>query len=465
VGLSLLTPLEYLFYGGSKMEEIPSTLKKHLDIVKERVSQLIKQYRSLANWGRPYIYTIDEGAVIYYLNAKLNVSADRIAKYLNVDKTSVYKLLKRIENEGRLAIYDEETKRVEVITTSPQDLINRVEELMNISSRQRVVDPLQSSLIKEFMTKDIERQSNRERRAYYSDKEKLEAVRVVKEIMEYLAQKGEVSNPDFWSKELLLKTLDEIYRDVRIKRDRIKLLRRIPVFRNWLEGYVGAEKRYIIPKMSAIYYTDYVKIKELYERGEITESEFLVVWLHLTTGAREGWGSEGVSRNEDLDNVNTSLIGLKWENIEYTPDTIILKVFENKTQKWWTTDLRWLDHEPIELLLKYRREKGSIMKSITNCKTVMDLQKWYSHTLKKISKLLALPFTLTPHDMRRSHISILAELGVPMEVAVSGLMDFGVGWEDLSTALIFYTRFSKYAKTKVLENVNARKQEILKSFS
>jgi hypothetical protein len=55
--------------------------------------------------------------------------------------------------------------------------------------------------------------------------------------------------------------------------------------------------------------------------------------------------------------------------------------------------------------------------------------------LKKISNLLGLGFTLVPHDMRRSHISILAELGVPLEIAVSGHMDFGVGWEDLKRRL------------------------------
>jgi hypothetical protein len=80
--------------------------------------------------------------------------------------------------------------------------------------------------------------------------------------------------------------------------------------------------------------------------------------------------------------------------------------------------------------------------------------------LEKISKLLNLPFKLVPHDMRRSHISILAELGVPLEIAVSGHMDFGVGWEDLKTAVVFYLRFSRYVKQKVMEQINQRKKEI-----
>jgi hypothetical protein len=47
-----------------------------------------------------------------------------------------------------------------------------------------------------------------------------------------------------------------------------------------------------------------------------------------------------------------------------------------------------------------------------------------------------------------------------MEIACSGLLDFGVGWEDLSTALIFYTRFSRYVKEKLLEEAEKRKEKL-----
>jgi hypothetical protein len=73
---------------------------------------------------------------------------------------------------------------------------------------------------------------------------------------------------------------------------------------------------------------------------------------------------------------------------------------------------------------------------------------------------LNLGFELTPHDIRRSHLAILAEFGVPLEVACGGLMDLGVGWEDLKTAYVFYLRYSKYAKQKVMETIQARKKEI-----
>jgi Phage integrase family. len=194
--------------------------------------------------------------------------------------------------------------------------------------------------------------------------------------------------------------------------------------------------------------------------GIISTEDFIVIWLHLVTGAREGWGSEIVRLSEDLDNVKTSLIGLKWEDLEFIADSIILKVYEHKTQKTWRVDLKWLDPEIVPIFLKYRKDKGSIIKTLTKCKTVKEFRRYYEKLLEKISELLNLPFRLTPHDLRRSHISILAELGVPMEIAVSGLMDFGVGWEDLSTALIFYTRFSRYVKEKLLEEAEKRKREI-----
>ena len=112
------------------------------------------------------------------------------------------------------------------------------------------------------------------------------------------------------------------------------------------------------------------------------------------------------------------------------------------------------------MFLKYRKERGSIIKSITNIRTVGEFRDWYSDLLKKVSKMLKLNFTLKPHDMRRSHISILAELGIPLEYALSGNLDFGVGWEDVSTALIYYLRFSRYTKLKLFEMMQNRKAEI-----
>lgn len=449
---------------GYLFDQIPKQLVDIVSRVKDRVSELTKTYKSLANYGRPYLESVDEIAVIYYLNAKLNVSLDKLASYLGVDKTSLYKLAKRIENENKASYTDPQTKKVITINITKEQLISMVEEqLLNVKAKEQIADPMESSVIKEFMTKDIERQANRKRRAFYSLAEKRETLRAVRELMLIAKQNNIPSNPDMWTKETILKLLDLRFgQDEKRKRHYVLLLRRIPQFRQWLEGYVGAVTRYINPKLNALFYEDYLKLKELWKSGELSDSEFLTIWLHVTCGCREGWQSEATPHeNIDLDTASTSLIGLKWENLTKIGDTYVLSIYEHKTTKTWSCDLSWLDNEMINVLLKYKkRDKGSIIKDVTGCRTVDEFRKFYTKTLRKISKLLNLPFTLVPHDLRRSHISILAELGVPLELAVSDKMDFGVGWEDLKTAVIFYLRFSKYTKAKVMEIVNERKKEI-----
>jgi integrase len=245
----------------------------------------------------------------------------------------------------------------------------------------------------------------------------------------------------------------------RIRRAMIAL-RRVPQWDKWFKGRIGAVTKFIVPKEKYITYEHYLRLKEEWRKGNLTTAEFLTIWLHLTIGCREGYEAEGVTDASKLDDVNTSLVGLKWEKLYQVGDTFVIQVYESKTGKTWTCDLSWLDAEPINELLKYRKDKGSIIASITGIETVGRFIKWYARTLAKVSKLLGLAFTLTPHDIRRSHISILAELGVPLEIAVSGHMDFGVGWEDLKTAVVFYLRFSRYVKQKVMEEIRRRQAEI-----
>ena len=201
-----------------------------------------------------------------------------------------------------------------------------------------------------------------------------------------------------------------------------------------------------------------ISLKQLVKEGKLSDAEMLLVWLHITTGAREGYTLYPKKAPLDSQEVKSSLVGLKWENMSKVGDTYILKIYESKTEKWWTCDLSWLDSELLNILLKYARDKGSIIKTLTGCETVGDFVKYYHKLLKKVSELLNLPFKLVPHDLRRSHISILAELGVPMEYSISGHMDFGVGWEDAKTAVVFYLRFSKYTKQLLMQQIEERKK-------
>jgi hypothetical protein len=155
----------------STIKELAPQLSKTLDSVRSRVSQLVKQYKSLANYGRPYFESIHEVATVYYLNAKLGVGLNEIAEYLGVDKTSLYKLIKRIENEKRVSITDPQSKRVITVEVTPDQLINIVEsEILQITAKQRITDPFMSSIIKEFWEKPVQRQANIDRRAYYNEK-------------------------------------------------------------------------------------------------------------------------------------------------------------------------------------------------------------------------------------------------------------------------------------------------------
>ena len=438
---------------------IPKTLEGDLIQVRDRVNELIKNYKSLSNWGRPYLTSLNEVSTIYYINEILGVSLDRLANFIGVDKTSLYKLIQRIKTENKVSIYNPETKRVEVINITPDQLINIVNERLEVKSKEKITDPFMSSIIKKFMESDIEKRSKiAGKPSLLTIRHKKEVLRVVQRLMNYFNEKGLPSNPDLWEEKEVEKALWEIYKEYPKVAEAMIVLRRIPEWSNWFKGKIGAKTKRINPVSRVIFYKDYIKIKELYQKGVLNEAEFLTIWLHLTIGCREGFST--VSPSEDLDNARSSLVSLKWENLTKVEDTYIIKVYETKTEKYWECDLSWLDPEIPPIFLKYAKPSGSVIKSITGIKTVGEFEKWYRDLLERISKMLELPYRLKPHDIRRSHLSILAELGVPLEIACSGSMSFGVGWEDLKTAYIFYLRFSKHLRSKILATIRERQKEI-----
>jgi DNA-binding MarR family transcriptional regulator len=205
----------------TQLKQIPPQLEQVVVKITERINALKRQYKTLANWGRPYFYDIKEIATVYYLNNKLGIGLNQLALRLGVDKTSLYKMIQRLEAEKRVAIYNEQTKKVDVVEVSPEELINIVEsEILQVASKQRITDPFKSSIIMDFWTKDIERMTNVPgRRSFYSEEEKRETIKVVEEIMNYLAQKDQPSNPDFWTRELLLKAVEELYPVTRTRRN------------------------------------------------------------------------------------------------------------------------------------------------------------------------------------------------------------------------------------------------------
>jgi len=438
---------------------VPKVCEEQLIKIRDRVKELEKVYGSLSRWGRPYIFDIKEVACIYYLNGKLGISIDHIAKFVGVDKTAMYKLVNRIENEGKVTIFSEAEKATKVLMVKPSELIDLIEAELQPRAKIHIEDPLQSNIVRRFLTEKIPKRSKiAGKPAYLSEHHKKETLRVILKVMEWMKQHGKPSNPDLWTEPDVEEALWDIYKEYPRVAEAMINLRRVPEWSQWFKGKIGAVVKRVNPKMTALYYEDYIRLKALWKQGELSDGEFLVIWLHITTGAREGYTL--YPENADLDdpNVKSSLVGLKWEKLSKVGDTYIIEIYESKTEKIWHADLTWLDREPLEVLLKYAKPSGSIIKAITGCKTVGEFEKWYSSLCRKVSKLLGLSYKLSPHDMRRSHISILAELGVPMEYALSGHMDLGVGWEDARTALVFYLRFSKLSK----ELLKARMDEVKK---
>ncbi|RLF07199.1 MAG: hypothetical protein DRJ60_03245 [Thermoprotei archaeon] len=445
---------------------IPKDLEKRLFEIRDRVREIQKTYGSLARWGRPFLFDKEEVAMIIWLNEKMSVSLDELAKLLFVDKTALYRIRKKIEEQGLVSIYNKETNKVEQVQLTLQDCIAITEGLLEAKAKTTITDVTQSKIIQDFLTRPIRKRSIiAGHEVFLSDRDKAQIIRIVQRIMDYMREKGiQPLNPDFWNEDQVLQVIERMYQEGVISQEQKRRwmikLRAIPAFKNWFEGLMGAATKFAKPVERVIFYKDYLKVKEFWRQGKLTEQEFLVFALHLATRAREGWES-----GNDLEDAKSSLCGLKWENVswrgDFREDSITIKIYEHKTNKWWYCDPSWLDVEISQLLRKYAREKGSIIASITKLKSIKDFENWYKRTLRKISKLLELPFTLSPHDIRRSGLSILAELGVPLEIACSDRLALGVGWEDLKTAYVYYLRFSKTTKERVLREIEAAKTAIV----
>jgi integrase len=112
--------------------------------------------------------------------------------------------------------------------------------------------------------------------------------------------------------------------------------------------------------------------------------------------------------------------------------------------------------------MKYKEEKGYILRSIYNGKTPIQIYEHYIRFLARLSNTLNLPFTLKPHDIRRSHVSILLEFGVDLLPICRGEFGLGVGWEDLKTAEFYYARFQKTFREKIYRQIALMRSQIQK---
>jgi len=503
---------------------IPKPIESLLIQVRDRVREIKKSYGSLAKYGYPILQSKDEVVALIYANKELGISANELAKMLGVDKSTVYKLLKKFENGEAITIFDPDEKKVITITLTYDEVKKTAEEWLKPKAKKWLKDVTEASCIIEFMKNPVKIQRKGKHSIHYTRTQVVQTINKINELAQYiLTNKDHImkvlgrevpSNPDLWDDEETIFQIIRMYCTERCQGDQFKvrvceraimqMLKRIPKFREWFKGRIGTVRDVIRPKEATLFYEHYLKLKKLAKESNDNELRafWLIAGLHIEAGTREGWSSienqiarmiaDGIQVNIkpseiwrlDLDHdlVNTSLIGIKWEHAIWGANGELLgfRIWEEKTKKWWELRIPWLDkelHEEWKKIYEWARHKGyrSVVKSILLYHgvkprnhggkwTVSAFRTWYSKMCKKLRDLLGLPWDITPHRLRSAHISILAEFRIPMELVLvhAGNTGFGVGWDDLSTAAIFYLRFSMSLINDYLKSAEEIKARIEK---
>lgn len=475
------------------VEHLPGELKRHLSNVKERVSNVVRSYGSFQRYGKTPFESVEEVATIYYIVKEIT-SYRELAKYLNVNFTSVYRWVQSIEQRNKIMVAGM------IVNVNPDDLIKIAREMVKPKARRWLRSVLDSAVIQDFVSNPVKRQKASKHGMLYTKSQVRATINVVDRLARFISENADdvkrvtkqepTNNPDLWTEDFIRKVIDmycinryvDSFEQLRCRRDIKLALRRIGRWRDWFTGEIGTVRQVVRPKESTLYYEHYIRLKRLATSSNDNEliAFWLIAGLHIETGAREGWGSlentlermesQGVRMRNirglgdiDLDDeiVNSSLIGIKWSKAKWSPDGHLIgfEIYEEKTKKHWNLSFPWLDHELHTALgvIYHNTAKpksiDSVIKSILihyNVKspngsktwTVEAFRKWYTKWVKQLREMLGLPWDLTPHRLRSAHIAILAEFRIPMEMALSD-SGFGVGWEDATTAVIFYLRFSK----------------------
>jgi len=467
------------------VENLPSVVLDTLKLLQSR-----KYHLDRANVkGRPVFESIDEVALTYW--AVKNTDISKVARTLNYEIPALWRVIKKIE-EGKVSYWDTKESRIVTVIISADELLRRAEELIKPKGKRLIKTVTDSAVIQEFVN-NPERISKTGKVKIYTKSQVRDTVRKINDVAEVVEKYKDVferygvevtNNPDVWvaSREyekVLSEIIDRIcvekysdpIRQKACRADYKMAFRRIKMFRTWFEGEIGAVKQRVKPIPETMWYSDYLKIKKALLSSEEKEDRALwaIMSLHIVLGCREGYGSlgeelhrleaRGINAHKSLyeidlddDIVNSSLIGLKWNNVTVKDNKITIEIYESKTEKTWLLLSIWLDEELEKYLLEVREfamknNIKSVVKSILlyeglNGKwTVAKFARWYNINVRRVTREV-LGKELNPHRLRSAHVSILAEFGVPLELVCSNA-GFGVGWEDLSTAMIFYLRFSR----------------------
>ena len=493
---------------------LPKPVQDRLIQIRDRIKELKKKYESLARYGYPILQSEDEVIALVYAVKYGNMSIHELANTFNIEKMTVYRWFKSYEKKGCFRIYKE--GKVQEVCIPPEKVKEKVEEeWLKPSTKKYIKEVYESKCVQEFLKNPMKRSLV----APDIHGEKLSTkkiniiltrlAKVVRYINEHKKELKDLpSNPDEWDKKHESMLLDIVTKvaSQSIRKDRGMIgirrlvrsylisLRALPCVseRQLFKGKVGSAKKVAIPIEETLFLDHYFKLKRILFKNGSNEDKafFTIVFVHIWTGAREGWSSLGAiarvtGRKEkeleqaDLNDpdITVGLIGLKWSRAIWEKGKLVgFRIFESKTGDEWILRYRWLDDElsdHLEEIYRYAKGKGidSVVKSILmfyrvkapngNGWSVNNFKKWYSKRVKKIPEILGENWRdFTPHRLRSAHISILAELRIPLEIVLSN-EGFGSGWFDLNTARIYYLRFSK----PLIEDYLARAREIIKSRS
>ena len=470
----------------SQIEELPTQVRDTLRILSARKYQLDKSNIK----GRPVFESLEEIALTYY--AIKNTDISKVARTINYEIPALWRIIAKIEKENKASYWDTKESKIVTVTVTNERLLEIANELIKPRGKRIIPAVTDSAVIQEFLRNPTRIMKTGKVKTYTRSQIR-KILRLMSEVAESVEKHKDIferygvevtNNPDLWASnrvyeqvlsELIDRVCSEKYTDPIQHRncvaERKMSFRKIPQFRTWFEGEIGAVKKRVKPIPETLWYSDYLKLKEyLLGSGKSCDRALWgVMSLHITLGCREGYESlrmelerleaKGVKVDKslskiDLDDpiVNSSLIGLKWDKVTVKDNKITsIEVYESKTEKTWLCLGIWLDKDLENYLLKVREwalanNIKSVVKSILMYEgikktTVSSFREWYIDKVTKITKEV-LGKELTPHRLRSAHVSILAEFGVPLELVCSD-SGFGVGWEDLSTAVIFYLRFSR----------------------
>jgi Phage integrase family. len=456
--------------------EVPTQIKEKLQRIRGFIQSLRKSYgENLDKWGRPY-FTKEELIALLYAQNVLDIPDTVLERLTDISRVSLRKLREKFESGKQICYLLEDRENMECKVFTVEEVRKIVEEWLKPKKPWAIEDLAQSEVIRNFQVRPIKR-SKRARKYHdvkLSPRQVTEILTAYGKVIQKLKEKGfRFTNPDVWldvlkgstdygiTKEELENAIYDAIKDICrysshyescVKGYVVKLRAIEPLYvLGFMKGYAGASKAKPKSSTKFISLEDIAKLKEAYRTTEDSRLRacIMIALLHIETGAREGYASLLTSTSMDLDNAPSSLIGIKFENVIWGEDgrAVGLRVLETKTEREWILSQFWLNPEFSEILPKLRDladKKGikSIVKAIlafhgiNRVETVRNFELFYRSCVNKIGKLLGKE--LRPHDLRASHISLLADLGVPLEVAVNPQSGFGVGWEDLKTAVEHY---------------------------